>query len=135
MNVYDSPEWAEWADRVRADLLPKLQGSGATVSIVPDGEGDVKFAVELGLSIHTLVCDGCGQQFGMDVCYGSAIEARAAAYGDGWRFPEKIRKTRGESKSVSDVCPKCTHGWEASAGTGSVEEPASGRWVRWLTRC
>lgn len=52
MNVYDSAEWNDWADRVRGDLLPKLRDSGATLSIVPaDDETDIKFAVELGLSI------------------------------------------------------------------------------------
>ena len=64
------------------------------------------------ISYHTLVCDGCGLQFGTDIHYASVIEARAAAYGDGWRFPEKVRQTRAASKSVSDVCPVCIEGWE-----------------------
>lgn len=50
-DVYDSPEWRRWSSRVLTDVVPKLQDSGATVSIVPDDEGDVKFAVELGFSI------------------------------------------------------------------------------------
>lgn len=64
------------------------------------------------ISLHTLVCDGCSSQFGTEIRYASAIEARAAAYADGWRFPERVRKTRGESKSVSDVCPNCVDGWQ-----------------------
>jgi hypothetical protein len=67
------------------------------------------------VSFHTLVCDGCSQQYGMDIQYASVIEARAAAYSEGWRFPEKVRMGGGESKSVSDVCPKCTDGWQRQA--------------------
>lgn len=45
------PGWREWADQVRTDLLPKLEDTAAVLSLVPDGDGDVKFAVELGFSI------------------------------------------------------------------------------------
>ena len=45
------PEWKAWKAHVHADLIPKLENSGAVVSLVPEGEPDVKFAVELGLSI------------------------------------------------------------------------------------
>lgn len=47
----DDPEFIAWQDEVRRDLIPKLEDSGAVVSLVPEGETDVKFAVELGLSI------------------------------------------------------------------------------------
>lgn len=40
-----------WYRHVRQTLVPKLKSSGAVVSIVPEGQTDVKFAVELGLSI------------------------------------------------------------------------------------
>lgn len=46
-----SPEWREWERQVREGLVPRLEESAVTVSIVPAGESDVKFAVELGLSI------------------------------------------------------------------------------------
>lgn len=36
---------------VRTGLLPKLEESAAVVSLVPDGDGDIKFAVETGLAI------------------------------------------------------------------------------------
>jgi len=45
------PSFERYARRVIDELLPKLQDSAITASIVPDGPGDVKFAVELGLSI------------------------------------------------------------------------------------
>lgn len=47
----DDEEFAAWAERVQAHVLPAIQTSAATVSLVPDGETDIKFAVELGLSI------------------------------------------------------------------------------------
>lgn len=50
-DPYDNPQWRDYAKRVRTELLPKLKDSAATVSLVPAGETDVKFAVELGLSI------------------------------------------------------------------------------------
>lgn len=45
------PEFERWAARVRRELLPMIEGSRAVISIVPTGEPDVKFAVELGLAI------------------------------------------------------------------------------------
>jgi hypothetical protein len=49
----EDPEAREWARRVLDDLVPMIRGSAATVSILPGpgSEADVKFAVELGLSI------------------------------------------------------------------------------------
>ena len=47
----DDPETRRWARHVMADVVPKLRDSGATISVVPHGEPDIKFAVELGLSI------------------------------------------------------------------------------------
>jgi hypothetical protein len=73
------------------------------------------------ISYHTLVCDGCEAPFGRDIYYASVIEARAAAYGDGWRFPERYKANGGESKSVNDVCPKCEPTWE--------RQPAQNNWA------
>jgi hypothetical protein len=47
----DDPDWVAYERRVRDELLPKLEGSALTISLVPRGPTDVKFAVELGLSI------------------------------------------------------------------------------------
>jgi hypothetical protein len=46
-----------WFDEVRQDLVPKLQRSAATISIVPE-KPDVKFAVELGMSIILMALPG-----------------------------------------------------------------------------
>lgn len=47
----ETPEARAWLRRADAELVPMIQDSAATVSIVPSGETDIKFAVELGLSI------------------------------------------------------------------------------------
>lgn len=73
------------------------------------------------ISYHTLVCDGCDVPFGRDVHYASVIEARAAAYGEGWRFPQRRRANGAESTTVNDVCPTCVPGWR--------ERPAQNNWA------
>jgi len=47
----DDPEYKRWAKDVQENLIPKLDDSAMTISMVPSGPTDVKFAVELGLSI------------------------------------------------------------------------------------
>lgn len=56
-------------------------------------------------------CDGCGAVYGLPEGYGSPMEARAAAYADGWRYPNQVTKTGAAIKAVSDVCPACVDGW------------------------
>lgn len=48
-----SPEWKAYVTHVRTELVPMIEGSAMSISIVPkDPESvDVKFAVELGLCI------------------------------------------------------------------------------------
>jgi len=50
-DYWDDPEMQQWARRVSDEVVPMIRGSAATISIVPSGESDMKFAVELGLSI------------------------------------------------------------------------------------
>ncbi len=49
----EDPEARAWAQRVVDELVPKLTDSALSLSILPEEAGldDVKFAVELGLSI------------------------------------------------------------------------------------
>lgn len=50
-NPKDDAVFERWVTQVQRDLLPKLKSSAASVTLVPRGATDVKFAVELGLSI------------------------------------------------------------------------------------
>ena len=47
----DDPEWQAYARHVIDELVPMIEQSAVTCSLVPSGEPDVKFAIELGLSI------------------------------------------------------------------------------------
>ena len=50
---FDSPDFAEFARSVREDLIPKIDGSAVTLSLVPKDPSalDVKYAVELAFCI------------------------------------------------------------------------------------
>jgi hypothetical protein len=50
-DPFDSLEFQDYARHVRDELIPRLDQSALSISLVPEGVGDVKFAVELGLSI------------------------------------------------------------------------------------
>jgi hypothetical protein len=52
-DIFDDPETRAWAQRAVDELLPMIADSALNVSIVPDEAGvdDIKFALELGLSI------------------------------------------------------------------------------------
>lgn len=47
----NSPEWQDFVADVTEGLVPKMRGSAYVCSVVPDGGTDVKFAVQLGMSI------------------------------------------------------------------------------------
>lgn len=47
----DMPEAQAWARRMLDELVPMIDESAVTISIVPKGPSDIKFAVELGLSV------------------------------------------------------------------------------------
>ena len=51
VELHSDPDWRAYVTHVEAELIPKIQESGMTISLVPKGETDVKFAIELGLSI------------------------------------------------------------------------------------
>ncbi len=52
-DPWASDDMQEWMKDVREELIPKLRKSAMTVSLVPSdpAKTDLKFAVELGLSI------------------------------------------------------------------------------------
>jgi hypothetical protein len=61
------------------------------------------------VSRYILGCDGCGAERPEE---STSMEARAAAYADGWRFPSKVTAHGTQSSNTSDVCPKCLPDWE-----------------------
>jgi len=49
--ILNDPDFWEWAEHVRTHVMPLILESALVVSLVPKGEADIKFAVELGLGI------------------------------------------------------------------------------------
>jgi len=50
-DMWDEPGYEEWESRVRDRVVPMLADTAVTVGLIPCGEIDIKFALELGLSI------------------------------------------------------------------------------------
>ena len=51
-DPWKDPGWLEYAEHVKAELIPMIKDSAVTLSIVPsDNKPDPKFAVELGYMI------------------------------------------------------------------------------------
>lgn len=50
-NWNEDAEYRDWEDHVRKNIVPLIEGSAVTISRVPTGDPDIRFAVELGLSI------------------------------------------------------------------------------------
>lgn len=66
-------------------------------------------------TFYTVTCDGkhASPVRFLDPTFSSSIEARAAAYGTGWRFPPKLLGDGTQSPTqVSDVCPDCVGDFE-----------------------
>ena len=51
IELLDDPDFQAWAKRTRSELMPMIQESALIISLVPKGDADMKFAVELGLSV------------------------------------------------------------------------------------
>jgi hypothetical protein len=50
-DPFSGPVWTRYREHVLAEMVPKLTDSAVALSIVPPGDGDVKYWVELGASI------------------------------------------------------------------------------------
>lgn len=66
-----------------------------------------------------LVCAGCKAEHGPPAGHSSAVEARAAAYADGWRFLPRVRASGAVSMETDDVCPYCIEGWTPRSAKNS----------------
>jgi hypothetical protein len=50
-DLSNDPEFKAFAAHVNAHLIPMVMGADASISLVPRTEVDIKYAIELGLSI------------------------------------------------------------------------------------
>jgi nucleoside 2-deoxyribosyltransferase len=95
-DIRNDPEFIKYAEDVKKNLIPKLRGSACTVSIVPEGDTDVKFAVELGFSIML------DKPVIAVVAPGTKIPSKLALVADviveaDWKNPEKMQGRIGEA--------------------------------------
>lgn len=51
LDPWEEPSMKAWLKDARVHLIPKMLDSDTIVNLVPGSEGDLKYAVELGLSI------------------------------------------------------------------------------------
>jgi hypothetical protein len=65
----------------------------------------------LQISSVVLRCDGCNKALNDGEAFGNTTEARAAAYGAGWRFPSMLTSSGKPAQRGSDVCPSCLPTW------------------------
>lgn len=50
-DLWEEPTAKAWVKQVLEGMAPKMRDSALVMQLVPDGDGDVKFWVELGASI------------------------------------------------------------------------------------
>jgi hypothetical protein len=50
-DPFADPQWKAYAAHAAEYLVPMIADSAVTISMAPTGESDIKFALELGLSI------------------------------------------------------------------------------------
>jgi nucleoside 2-deoxyribosyltransferase len=50
-EVWEDPEYEAWAQHVRDAVVPVMERAAVAITLIPAARSDVRFAVELGLSI------------------------------------------------------------------------------------
>lgn len=76
---------------------------------------------------YLIECDGCLVIFGDHEGFDSHTEARAAAYGQGWRFPCRLKVNGQAGNQTSDVCPECLPDWQPQALIDKTRKNYGGR--------
>lgn len=87
--VWEDPEYQAWEAHVRDTVVPLLEGTAVTITLIPRGQTDIKFAVELGLSlmmdkpIIALVQPGMSIPNGLAAVAAEIVEVDIARDADG----------------------------------------------------
>jgi nucleoside 2-deoxyribosyltransferase len=50
-EVWEDPDYDAWEQRVREAVVPVMERAAVAITLIPGTRADVRFAVELGLSI------------------------------------------------------------------------------------
>ena len=106
----------DWESDVRQKLLPMLQESGACITLVPRGELDIKFAVELGLCIMMELPVIALVRPGMSIPNGLAAVAAEIVEVDLARDPD------GAQRSITEAFARVVHADERHISLEDLED-------------
>ena len=96
-EFWEDPGYREWEQQIKERMIPMLKGSAATISLIPRGELDVKFAVELGLAIMLDTPIIALVQPGMSIPNGLAAVAAEIVEVDISRDPDAAQRSIAEA--------------------------------------
>lgn len=102
-QVWEDPEYQSWEKHVREAVVPVLEGAAVSITLIPRGRTDVKFAVELGLSIMMDKPIIALVQPGMSIPSGLAAVAAEIVEVDIARDPD------GAKRSIADAYGRVMH--------------------------
>ena len=98
LSAEDRAEWDDFVRHVRENTVKAMEQSAYVMSLVPEGEPDIKFAVELGLAIMldkpiiALVMPGTTIPPGLRKVAGAIIEADLDTEDGRRRAAEQMKK-------------------------------------------
>lgn len=102
-DIWDESGFQEWEDHARRVLIPMLKETAVTISLIPRGQTDIRFAVELGLSIMMDLPIIALVQPGMSIPGGLAAVAAEIVEVDIANDPD------GSKRSITDAFARVMH--------------------------
>lgn len=102
-EVWEDPEYQAWEKHVRDSVVPLLEETAVTITLIPRGQTGIKFAVELGLSIMMDKPIIALVQPGMSIPSGLAAVAAEIVEVDIVKDPE------GAQRSITDAFARVMH--------------------------
>ena len=102
-ELWEDPGYQAWEQHVRDVIVPVVEETAVTITLIPRGRIDIKFAVELGLSIMLDKPIIALVQPGMSIPNGVAAGAAEIVEVDIAHDPE------GAKKSITDAFGRVMH--------------------------
>lgn len=102
-EVWNDPDYQSWEKHIRDTLVPVLEETAVTITLIPRGQTDIKFAVELGMSIMLDKPIIALVQPGMSIPSGLAAVAAEIVEVDIAKDPE------GSQRSIKEAFARVMH--------------------------
>lgn len=115
-EVWDDPDYQSWEKHVRDFVVPVLEETAVTITLIPRGQTDIKFAVELGLSIMMDKPIIALVQPGMSIPSGLAAVAAEIVEVDIAKDPE------GAQRSITEAFGRVMHTDERHVPLGDSDD-------------